>query len=259
MLPSLWCWAETWFISCVGSAQLKPTGSNHIINYPTYISLYLKYLPKHYNGTQARSNILAYELNLPRPNWCRVLAWAHHLFWATLTWDHLGSYGFLLMYFAGQSSSQVPYTTLRRTHGILNMVGWGILLPIGSSVARFCKHWDPAWFYAHVSIQGLGFGLGIAAVILGFRLENKISANVGTHKALGISILSLGCLQVCFLAFLFQSPVGRTARYTVVIDIYPRVAHGLAHLIASPFGLSFRPMLFSSAHFCRFTEDPQHG
>ncbi|RWR71945.1 cytochrome b561 and DOMON domain-containing-like protein [Cinnamomum micranthum f. kanehirae] len=113
-------------------------------------------------------------------------------------------------YATGQSSSQVPYTTLRRTHGILNMVGWGILMPIGSSVARFCKHWDPAWFYSHVSIQGLGFGMGIAAVILGFRLENKISAKVSTHKALGILILSMGCLQV--LAFLLRPDKDSKAR-----------------------------------------------
>lgn len=105
-------------------------------------------------------------------------------------------------YATGQSSSTRPYTTLRRTHGALNMVGWGILMPLGALVARYFKQWEPAWFYSHVSIQGLGFGLGIAGVILGFRLQDKLSVAVDTHKALGIFILALGCLQV--LAFFLR-------------------------------------------------------
>ncbi|XP_068661773.1 cytochrome b561 and DOMON domain-containing protein At3g07570-like [Aristolochia californica] len=96
----------------------------------------------------------------------------------------------------GQSSVGGEYTTLRRSHGILAMLGWGILLPIGASIARYFKQWDPAWFYSHSSVQGVGFVLGLIAIILGFSLEDKISASVGTHKAIGISILVLGCLQV---------------------------------------------------------------
>ncbi|XP_068667257.1 cytochrome b561 and DOMON domain-containing protein At3g07570-like [Aristolochia californica] len=97
----------------------------------------------------------------------------------------------------GQSSvGGGEYTTLRRGHGTLAMLGWGILLPIGASIARYFKQWDPVWFYSHSSVQGLGFVLGLIAIILGFSLEDKISASVNTHKVIGISILALGCLQV---------------------------------------------------------------
>lgn len=79
---------------------------------------------------------------------------------------------------------------------MLNLIGWGVLLPIGKVVARYCKHWDPAWFYAHIFLQGGGFVLGLAGVITGFRLEDKVSDDVDTHKAIGIFILVSGSLQV---------------------------------------------------------------
>ncbi|KAL5998013.1 hypothetical protein ACLOJK_008947 [Asimina triloba] len=104
-----------------------------------------------------------------------------------------------LDYNTGTSSTESPYTTLRRSHGILNMVGWGILLPLGAIIARYLKDWDPTWFYAHVSIQCIAFAGGLAGVILGLTLEDKISADVTTHKALGILILVLGSLQVMAL------------------------------------------------------------
>ncbi|XP_058102463.1 cytochrome b561 and DOMON domain-containing protein At3g07570-like isoform X1 [Magnolia sinica] len=100
-----------------------------------------------------------------------------------------------LDFVTGQSSMNAPYTTLRRSHGILNMVGWGILMPIGAIFARYFKEWDPYWFYAHVFIQAVGFGLGLSGAIIGFSLEDKLSVNVDTHKALGILILAFGCLQ----------------------------------------------------------------
>lgn len=76
------------------------------------------------------------------------------------------------------------------------MFGWGILFPIGVIVARYFKHLDPLWFYVHTGIQSLGFILGLSGVIAGFVLDNKLEANVRKHKGLGISILTLGCLQV---------------------------------------------------------------
>ncbi|KAK9226321.1 hypothetical protein WN943_011368 [Citrus x changshan-huyou] len=83
----------------------------------------------------------------------------------------------------------------------LNYVtGWGILMIIGAILARYFKQWDPIWFYSHTLVQSLGFVLGVAGVISGLVLENKLGADVSTHKGLGIFILVLGCLQV--MAFL---------------------------------------------------------
>ncbi|KAH9745574.1 cytochrome b561 and DOMON domain-containing protein [Citrus sinensis] len=105
-----------------------------------------------------------------------------------------------LNYVTGQASSRTPYKQLRRSHGILNILGWGILMIIGAILARYFKQWDPIWFYSHTLVQSLGFVLGVAGVISGLVLENKLGADVSTHKGLGIFILVLGCLQV--MAFL---------------------------------------------------------
>ena len=83
-----------------------------------------------------------------------------------------------------------------RAHGLMNLIGWGVLMPIGMMVARHCKSWDPAWFYSHIVIQGTGFALGIAGIITGFKLEDQEGEEVNTHKALGIFILVAGSLQV---------------------------------------------------------------
>lgn len=79
---------------------------------------------------------------------------------------------------------------------MLNMLGWGVLMPIGIIVARYFKQFDPTWFYVHVSIQSGGFTLGLVGVVCGLVLNDRINANVTKHKALGIVILVLGCLQV---------------------------------------------------------------
>ncbi|XP_030553283.1 cytochrome b561 and DOMON domain-containing protein At3g07570 [Rhodamnia argentea] len=113
---------------------------------------------------------------------------------------------------SGQTTTQSrPYTRLRKSHGVLNMLGWSILMIIGIIVARHGKQYDPMWFYVHAAIQSSAFILGLLGIICGFVLENKISAsNVSTHKGLGIFILVLGCLQV--MAFLARPEKGSKVR-----------------------------------------------
>lgn len=86
---------------------------------------------------------------------------------------------------------------LKKNHGILGIVGWGLFLPCGAIVARYFRHKDPLWFYLHISIQFLGFIFGLATVIAGRQLYNKIHANVPTHRGIGIFVLTLSILQVC--------------------------------------------------------------
>ncbi|KAJ7961737.1 Cytochrome b561 and DOMON domain-containing protein [Quillaja saponaria] len=114
--------------------------------------------------------------------------------------QHLDKISTRINYATGLSSSQASYTTLRRSHGLLNIMGWGILVIIGAIVARHFKQWDPIWFYLHTSVQSSAFILGLIGIICGFALETKLNANVSTHKSLGVFILVLGCLQV--MAFL---------------------------------------------------------
>ncbi|XP_076917556.1 cytochrome b561 and DOMON domain-containing protein At3g07570-like [Bidens hawaiensis] len=118
-----------------------------------------------------------------------------------------------LNYASGQASRvKAPYSNLKRAHGILNMLAWGILIPIGVIVARYFRHMDPLWFYVHSSVQSLGFILGIAGVIAGFVLEDRLDASVRKHKGLGVTILVLCCLQV--LALLVRPSVdAKTRKY----------------------------------------------
>ena len=102
----------------------------------------------------------------------------------------------ILLHETGKSASKSPHLRLRRSHGALNMLGWGILMIIGAMVARYCRQWDPIWFYVHTGIQSLAFLLGVIGVLCGFLLDNRLNANVSTHKGLGIFIFMLGCLQV---------------------------------------------------------------
>ncbi|RLM73490.1 cytochrome b561 and DOMON domain-containing protein [Panicum miliaceum] len=83
-----------------------------------------------------------------------------------------------------------------RRHGLLAMMGWGVLMPIGMITARYFRQLDPCWFYSHLAIQVSGYAIGIAAVVLGFRLNEDGLKNVGVHKALGIGILAMTSLQV---------------------------------------------------------------
>lgn len=105
-----------------------------------------------------------------------------------------------LNYASGQFQTEKrPEASLRRSHGLLNMLGWAILMPIGAMVARYMRKWDPLWFYLHGAIQTTGFILGLIGVICGFVLDDRLSSNVSKHKALGVFIFVLGCLQVLAL------------------------------------------------------------
>ncbi|KQK04968.1 cytochrome b561 and DOMON domain-containing protein At3g61750 [Brachypodium distachyon] len=94
-----------------------------------------------------------------------------------------------------------PYA-LRRAHGGLNLFAWGILMPIGAILARYFRRMDPLWFYLHVGIQFVGFIIGLAGVVAGVALYNKIQADIPAHRGLGIFVLFLGILQV--LAFFLR-------------------------------------------------------
>ncbi|XP_061372445.1 cytochrome b561 and DOMON domain-containing protein At3g07570-like [Gastrolobium bilobum] len=103
-------------------------------------------------------------------------------------------------YDTGSFESENPSVNLKRSHGMLNILGWGILVIIGAIVARHFKEWDPFWFNFHASVQSLGFVLGVMGVITGLVLDYQLNLDVSIHEALGITILVLGCLQI--MAFL---------------------------------------------------------
>lgn len=102
----------------------------------------------------------------------------------------------------GSSSGSSFPSSLKKAHGALNLFAWGVLLPIGAIVARYCRGWDPLWFYLHAGIQFVGFILGLAGVVAGVSLYGKIQADHPAHRGLGIFVLVLGILQI--LAFFLR-------------------------------------------------------
>jgi len=96
---------------------------------------------------------------------------------------------------SASSSSGGAFQSAARRHGVLALVSWGVMVPAGVALARFFKRFDPFWFYAHVVAQGLGFLLGVLAVVAGFRLDDD-EGPIATHKAIGVAVLVCACLQV---------------------------------------------------------------
>lgn len=74
------------------------------------------------------------------------------------------------------SKARINPGKMKKNHGVLGTLAWGLFLPSGAIVARYLKHKEPPWYYLHAGIQFLGFLLGLANVIPGQKLGNKINA-----------------------------------------------------------------------------------
>ncbi|WJX86857.1 hypothetical protein P8452_69109 [Trifolium repens] len=108
---------------------------------------------------------------------------------------HSGQISLVIDYSKG-TIREISNLKLRRSHGIINIAAWSILMIIGSIIARYFKQWDPIWFYLHASIQIFGFLAGIVGIFCGLVLSKKLDSNVTHHKNIAILIIVLGCLQV---------------------------------------------------------------
>ncbi|XP_071705476.1 cytochrome b561 and DOMON domain-containing protein At3g61750 [Rutidosis leptorrhynchoides] len=100
---------------------------------------------------------------------------------------------------SSSSSSVTPANNLHRsktTHGVLGLLGWGLLLPYGAIVARYFKHKDPLWYYLHLGFQFVGFIFAVATGIVGLNMYNKFSFHAPAHKGIGITAIVLSVLQV---------------------------------------------------------------
>ncbi|CAN0927278.1 Auxilin-related protein 2 [Linum grandiflorum] len=184
---------KQYYLSGQTPGQVIPDQGNLMIGSSAIVSQQSRLYMAFQLNTSQPSNILLYSMGPPG----RMPAAPAY----TLT-EHRDKVSTTLNYVTGEVKEERgrPYLTLRRSHGIMNMVGWGILMILGAILARYFKHLDPLWFYAHVLVQSSGFVLGIIGVITGLLLQDDLDArHVSTHKALGILVLVLGCLQVMAL------------------------------------------------------------
>ncbi|WJZ82011.1 hypothetical protein VitviT2T_001809 [Vitis vinifera] len=88
-------------------------------------------------------------------------------------------------------------------HGAMGLIAWGVLLPFGAIIPRYFKHHDPQWFYLHISIQIVGFLLGLATVLVGTILYSGLDSNrtprLKIHRPIGSLAFFLSILQVMAL------------------------------------------------------------
>ncbi|KAH0649999.1 hypothetical protein KY284_029911 [Solanum tuberosum] len=90
----------------------------------------------------------------------------------------------------------------RVAHGILSIIGWGVILPIGVIIARYFKkgpiHWNEhdQWKYAHKACQACGYIFGATGWAIGLWLGNYSKYySFPKHGAYGISIFTFATLQ----------------------------------------------------------------
>ncbi|KAL2493787.1 Cytochrome [Forsythia ovata] len=88
----------------------------------------------------------------------------------------------------------------RNVHGVINVVSWGILMPVGAMAARYLKVFkvaNPAWFYLHVACQASAYAVGVAGWGTGLKLgSDSPGVRHDTHRNIGITLFALGTLQV---------------------------------------------------------------
>ncbi|OVA14694.1 Cytochrome b561 [Macleaya cordata] len=104
--------------------------------------------------------------------------------------------------FSGAANNPQNIEKMKKSHGALGLIGWGVILPAGTMVARYCRHWVLKWYYLHTFIQFVGFLIGLAAVVSGKVLFDRAHINVAAHRGIGIFVFVLTILQV--LAFFLQ-------------------------------------------------------
>ncbi|KAK4364174.1 hypothetical protein RND71_015532 [Anisodus tanguticus] len=121
------------------------------------------------------------------------------------------------------SSGPNDNTSSKKTHGVLGILGWGLFSPFGAIFARYLKS-QKSWYYVHVSAQFIGFILGLAGVVLGLQLHNKLQVHIPAHEGIGILVLVLSILQV--LAFFLRPD--RDSKYRKLWNLY----HGWVGRIA---------------------------
>lgn len=179
------------------SAEVKPgSGELNFTSIPPVVvldgaNIYLAFQLKFLAPLERQPTLLAFSSRYPSVN-------THELP------QHDDKTSILINYSPGiiAPTESNNYDKMKRSHGVLGVIGWGLILPVGAMVARFLRHREPLWYYLHTLIQFSGFLIVIAGVVVGQALYNNIHADVAAHRGIGYFALTLSILQV--LAFFIR-------------------------------------------------------
>jgi len=98
----------------------------------------------------------------------------------------------------GSGEAKVELTALamgKVAHGVLMLLGWGVLLPQGILAARYLKWRGPLFYKLHLRLQISGMLLGVAGLVLALVQFAPFGGGVGGHSLLGLVVSALGLLQ----------------------------------------------------------------
>ncbi|KAJ3702394.1 hypothetical protein LUZ61_006099 [Rhynchospora tenuis] len=129
---------------------------------------------------------------------------------------------------------------LRKAHGILNIAGWGFLLPCGVIAARYFTEfpfkYKYTWF-VHIGLQICGYTIGTAGWAIGLSLQSDHFRTFRAHRIIGIIIFGLATLQMLAIFLkpnrddkyrrywnIYHHFVGYTVLSLVVINIFKGLA-----------------------------------
>lgn len=103
-------------------------------------------------------------------------------------------------------------------HGILQLIAFGVLFPLGVLVALFREYVGPRWFILHMSLQSAATILMVIAItIAGFAGSSEkehVEIHVPTHIIVGYTLVGLVCAQIIWAVF-FRHTVNRPLWYVI--------------------------------------------
>eukprot|EP01119_Soliformovum_irregulare_P008400 TRINITY_DN21518_c0_g1_i1.p1 TRINITY_DN21518_c0_g1~~TRINITY_DN21518_c0_g1_i1.p1 ORF type:complete len:366 (-),score=108.36 TRINITY_DN21518_c0_g1_i1:53-1150(-) len=92
----------------------------------------------------------------------------------------------------GAATVAADTTDLKAAHGYLMFFAWGLLLPLGSGIARWAKKFG-WWFNIHRLLQSVGVLATVAAFVIA--VEFSTSHFDTPHKIIGLTVLCLALIQ----------------------------------------------------------------
>ncbi|CAN8265618.1 unnamed protein product [Cochlearia groenlandica] len=120
--------------------------------------------------------------------------------------DHLKSMSTLDL-LSGQVTATKPANgnmlLVKRIHGLINAVSWGIFMPIGVLAARYMRTYqglDPMWFYIHIFFQTTGYFAGLLGGLgTAIYMARHTGMSATPHTVIGLVLFGLGFLQILAL------------------------------------------------------------